>query len=122
MRTAAIAAETRRHRDELIGRVERADDIAGVFLAGSSKLRQLVPHDAAALIATDPRTGLPAGPARLEGVEIADELSLSAHTVRWVDACRQCADSIELLEDMLEDLRADVPPPVPDLAARSRTC
>ena len=28
---------------------------------------------------------------------------------RWLDACRQCVNSIELFEDMLTDLRADLP-------------
>jgi hypothetical protein len=28
---------------------------------------------------------------------------------RWVDACRQCVNSIQLLDDVLSDLRADVP-------------
>ncbi|HWM20187.1 MAG TPA: helix-turn-helix transcriptional regulator [Ilumatobacteraceae bacterium] len=79
MRTAAIAAETRRHRDELIGRVERADDIAGVFFAASRKLRQLVPHDAAAWIATDPKTGLPTGPTWLDGVHGVSATQCAEH-------------------------------------------
>jgi DNA-binding CsgD family transcriptional regulator len=68
MRTAQ-AAEARRHRDELLSRIERADDVGSVFARASPKLHQLVAHDAAAWIATDPRTGLPAGPARLDGVD-----------------------------------------------------
>jgi DNA-binding CsgD family transcriptional regulator len=78
MRTAH-AAETRRHRDELLGRVERADDVGGVFATASPKLHQLVAHDAAAWIATDPRTGLPAGPVRLDGVDGVSAARCSEH-------------------------------------------
>jgi len=34
---------------------------------------------------------------------------LAAEDRRWLDACRQCTQSLTLFEDMLTDLRADVP-------------
>jgi len=37
---------------------------------------------------------------------------------RWLDACCQCTDSLELFEDVLTDLRADIPA-VPSEPART---
>ena len=35
--------------------------------------------------------------------------SLDAADRQWIDASRQCANSIQVLDDMLWDLRADIP-------------
>jgi len=45
-----------------------------------------------------------------QNVELAE---LDREDRRWLEACRQSTESIELLEDMLFALRADVPAPGP---------
>jgi DNA-binding CsgD family transcriptional regulator len=59
-------ATTRRRRDELVRRARRAGDVADVFAAASTRLRRIVPFDAAVWVTTDPVTGLPTGPTRVE--------------------------------------------------------
>jgi DNA-binding CsgD family transcriptional regulator len=59
-------ATIRRRRDELVRRAERAGDIADVFAAASTRLRRIVPFDGAVWATTDPVTGLPTGPTRVE--------------------------------------------------------
>lgn len=66
---ARTAAELRRHREALVSRVARAGDSADLFAQVSSRLRRVVPFDAAAWLMTDPGTGLPTGPTLLENFE-----------------------------------------------------
>jgi hypothetical protein len=47
---AAMPADIRRRRDELVLQVQRVDDAAEVFAAASPRLRRLVPFDAAVAI------------------------------------------------------------------------
>ena len=63
-------AALRRRRDELVLRVQRADDTAAVFAEASTRLRRLVPFDAAVWLSTDPGTGLPTAPTRVEGFDL----------------------------------------------------
>jgi hypothetical protein len=65
-------AALRRRRDELVHRVQRADDTAAVFAEASTRLRRLVPFDAAVWLSTDPGTGLPTAPTRVEGFDLGD--------------------------------------------------
>jgi hypothetical protein len=67
--TVPGTALARRRRTELVERVRTAGDVAEVFAVASPRLRRLVPFDAAAWVSTDPATGLPSGPIRLEEVE-----------------------------------------------------
>jgi DNA-binding CsgD family transcriptional regulator len=62
-------AEVRRRRDEIVHRAGRATTAAEVFGAVSPPLRALVPFDAAAWLATDPATGLPTSPVRIDDLE-----------------------------------------------------
>jgi DNA-binding CsgD family transcriptional regulator len=57
----------RRHRDDLVRVASAATDAAGLFIEASTRLRRLVPYDAAAWLTTDPSTGLPTAPSRVEG-------------------------------------------------------
>jgi hypothetical protein len=54
-----MPTEIRRRRNELVLRVQRADDPAAVFAEASTRLRRLVPFDAAVWLTTDPGTGCP---------------------------------------------------------------
>jgi DNA-binding CsgD family transcriptional regulator len=76
---ASTAAATRRHRDELVRRVGQAVRVADVFSAASTRLRRIVPFDGAAWVTTDPATGLPNGPTRLEDLEMVSPAQCSAH-------------------------------------------
>lgn len=67
--SSARSAVTRRRRDELLRRVGRAADAAEVFAIASSRVRALVPFDAAIWVTTDPATGLPIGHTRIEDVD-----------------------------------------------------
>ena len=68
---AANAAVARRQRDELIWRVGRAEDASEIFAEASTRLRRLVPFDAAAWVGTDPATGLPTAPTRVDDLEVS---------------------------------------------------
>jgi DNA-binding CsgD family transcriptional regulator len=82
-------AALRRRRDELVLRVQRADDTAAVFAEASTRLRRLVPFDAAVWLSTDPDTGLPTAPTRVEGFDLGHP-----------DACSEFWRRELLLEDV----------------------
>ena len=65
-----VPAEIRRRRDELVLRVQRVDDPVAVFAEASTRLRRLVPFDAAVWLTTDPGTGLPTTPAFTDNLEL----------------------------------------------------
>jgi DNA-binding CsgD family transcriptional regulator len=67
---SALRPDIRRRRDELVLRVQRADTAAEVFAAASTRLRRLVPFDAALWLATDPTTGLLTAPTRIENIPV----------------------------------------------------
>src|SRR5688500_1985832 len=69
MVSVPTVAEVRRRRDEIVHRAGRATTASGVFAAVSTSLRALVPFDAAAWLATDPATGLPTSPVRIDDLE-----------------------------------------------------
>jgi DNA-binding CsgD family transcriptional regulator len=76
---AQVPTGTRRRRDELVRRIGRADDVAGVFAEASPRLRRLVPFDASAWMTTDPATGLPTGPTRIEDLGSVTSSQCSEH-------------------------------------------
>jgi DNA-binding CsgD family transcriptional regulator len=61
-----------RHRDELIDRARAATTPSELFTEVSTRLRRLVPFDAAQLMGTDPATGLPTLPTVLENLGHGD--------------------------------------------------
>lgn len=63
------SAERRRRRADLVQHVHRADSASEVFAIASTRLRRLVPFDAAALLGVDPGTGLPTSPARIDHLD-----------------------------------------------------
>jgi DNA-binding CsgD family transcriptional regulator len=65
--------EIRRRRNELVLRVQRVDDPAAVFTEASTRLRRLVPFDAAVWLTTDPGTGLPTAPTLTDNLELEGE-------------------------------------------------
>jgi hypothetical protein len=67
--TAEVTTLVRRRREELVRRAGNARDPAEVFDIASTRLRRLVPFDAAAWSVTDPATGLPAGPTRIDDLD-----------------------------------------------------
>ncbi|MGC0416339.1 helix-turn-helix transcriptional regulator [Embleya sp. AB8] len=56
-------------RDELLVRAAAAPDALALFATASTRLRRLVPFDAAVWRATDPLTGLIAAPIRVENLD-----------------------------------------------------
>ncbi|HEY8451225.1 MAG: helix-turn-helix transcriptional regulator [Micromonosporaceae bacterium] len=66
---SAAAGAVVRGRTDLIRRVSRAGGVADVFAETSRRLRRLVPFDAAAWLTTDPVTGLPTAPVRVDDVD-----------------------------------------------------
>jgi DNA-binding CsgD family transcriptional regulator len=95
------AAQTRWRRGELVRRAAQADDAADVFATASPRLRRLVPFDASAWVSTDPATGLPAGPTRLENVHGISATQCSEHWRREF-----VVDDVNLFRELG---RADVP-------------
>jgi DNA-binding CsgD family transcriptional regulator len=95
------ARELGRRRDELVLQVHRADTAASVLAEASTRLGRLVPFDAAVWFMTDPATGLPVAPTRIENVP--DEGTGFCSTVwRWEFMSRD----VNLLRDLA---RAHVP-------------
>jgi DNA-binding CsgD family transcriptional regulator len=65
----AFAGPAAWRRDELIDRAGQAESVRDLFAVASERLRRLLPHDAAAWLATDPVTGLPTAPTRVENMD-----------------------------------------------------
>jgi DNA-binding CsgD family transcriptional regulator len=90
----------RRRRDELVRRAVGAGEVTEVFDAASARLRRLVPFDAAVWVATDPATGLPAGPTRaydLDALTAAECSALWRH--EFVD------DDVNRFSELVRDSR-----------------
>jgi DNA-binding CsgD family transcriptional regulator len=66
---AEVTSLVRRRRDALLHRAEKAVDAADVFDIASTRLRRLVPFAAATWSATDPATGLPTSPTRVDDLD-----------------------------------------------------
>jgi DNA-binding CsgD family transcriptional regulator len=95
------AAEIRRRRQDLIQYAQRGPTAADVFGAASPRLRRLVPFDAAAWMATDPGTGLPTSPVRIDDLEGISPQLCSTH---WQHELLR--DDVNLFRDLA---RAEVP-------------
>lgn len=61
------APAVRHTRTELLHQLSTASSVSEVFSAASRRLHELVPHDAAAWVMTDPATGFPSAPSLLDG-------------------------------------------------------
>jgi DNA-binding CsgD family transcriptional regulator len=72
-------AEVRRRRDDLVRQIGRGDTAADVFARASVQLRRLVPFDAAAWLGTDPGTGLPTSPIRIDDLDGVTQAMCSDH-------------------------------------------
>jgi hypothetical protein len=97
-----MPTEIRRRRNELVLRVQRVPDAAAVFAEASTRLRRLVPFDAAVWLTTDPGTGLPTAPT------LADNLQLDGE----VEQCTQLWRREFLVDDVIlyrDIARAEVP-------------
>jgi DNA-binding CsgD family transcriptional regulator len=68
-----MPTEILRRRDELVLRVQRVDDPVAVFAEASTRLRRLVPFDAAVWLTTDPGSGLPTAPTLADDLELDGE-------------------------------------------------
>lgn len=79
---ARSPVDVRRHRDDLIVAARQGSSVAEVFTRASARLARLVPFDAAAWLGTDPGTGLPTSPVRVEGL---DAISPAACAQHWHD-------------------------------------
>jgi DNA-binding CsgD family transcriptional regulator len=77
--TAEVRTLVRRRRDELVHRAVRAAGPAEVFDIASARLRRLVPFDAAVWSVTDPATGLPTGPTRIDDLDGMTAAQCSEH-------------------------------------------
>ena len=95
------AADLRRRRADLVQHVHRSRSAGEVFEAASTRLRRLVPFDAAAWLGTDPGTGLPTSPVRIDDLDGVDHALCSTH---WQHEL--LADDVNLFRDLA---RADVP-------------
>jgi DNA-binding CsgD family transcriptional regulator len=96
-----VTAEHRRRRANLVQHVHRSGSPGGVFDAASARLRGLVPFDAAAWLGTDPGTGLPTSPVRIDDLDAVTHSLCSAH---WQHEL--LADDVNVFRDLA---RADVP-------------
>jgi DNA-binding CsgD family transcriptional regulator len=76
---AMSSTQVHRWRRELESRVGQARSINDVFATTSAILRRLVPFDGAAWVTTDPATGLPSGPTRLDDIDNVTSTECSEH-------------------------------------------
>jgi hypothetical protein len=67
-------SDVRRRRDDLVRGATAAGSVTELFAEAARRLRSLVPHDAAAWLATDPAAGFPTAPSRVEGVTASADL------------------------------------------------
>jgi DNA-binding CsgD family transcriptional regulator len=79
MASMPAAAELRRRRASLVEHVERSTSATDVFAAASERLRRLVHFDAAAWLATDPGTGLPTAPTRIDQLDGVTQSMCATH-------------------------------------------
>jgi DNA-binding CsgD family transcriptional regulator len=99
--TMTAATDLRRRRVNLVQQVHRSRSASEVFDTASIRLRQLVPFDAAAWLGTDPGTGLPTSPVRIDELDGVSQSMCSAH---WQHEL--LADDVNLFRDLA---RAEVP-------------
>jgi hypothetical protein len=66
----ALSRPDLHRRDELVARAGRATYPHSLFAEASTRLREIVRFDAALWMATDPATGLPAAPLRVENIDV----------------------------------------------------
>src|SRR3546814_8040817 len=101
MVTMGAAADLSRRRANLVQQVHRSRSASDVFAAAQSRLRPLVAFDAASWLGTDPGTGLPASPVRIDELDGVTRAMCSTH---WQHEL--LADDFNLFRGLA---RADVP-------------
>jgi DNA-binding CsgD family transcriptional regulator len=82
---AALRPDVRRRRDDLVRRASAAESVTDVFAVASKQLRTMVPHDASAWLTTDPGTGFPTAPSRIEGVSASADLCTQHWRQEFID-------------------------------------
>jgi DNA-binding CsgD family transcriptional regulator len=97
----APSAEVRRRRDELVRHARRGSTAVEVFARASARLRRLVPFDGAAWMSTDPGTGFPTSPVRIDDLAQIPRDECASH---WHHEL--LADDVNLFRDLT---RADRP-------------
>jgi DNA-binding CsgD family transcriptional regulator len=119
MASAAERTAVRRRRDEIVRQAFRAGDAATLLAGSAARLRELVPHDAAAWLMTDPSTGLPTAPSWVVGFDASAGLcSEHWHHELVVDDVIRFRD-LARAEKPASSLRASAP--VPETSSRYRT-
>jgi DNA-binding CsgD family transcriptional regulator len=98
---AAPVAELRRRRSDLIRHAHRGSSASEVFADVSARLRHLVPFDAAAFLGTDPGTGFPSSPVRIDDLDGVTREVCSTH---WRHEL--LSDDVNLFRELMG---ADVP-------------
>jgi DNA-binding CsgD family transcriptional regulator len=79
MEPMPTTAELRRRRADLVQEVHRCRSANEVFAVASHRLRHLVGFDAAAWLGTDPGTGLPTSPVRIDDLEAITQSQCADH-------------------------------------------
>jgi DNA-binding CsgD family transcriptional regulator len=95
------AADLRRRRANLVQQVRRSRSASDVFATASARLRPLVDFDAAAWLGTDPGSGLPTSPVRIDDLDGITQAMCSTH---WQHEL--LADDVNLFRDLA---RAETP-------------
>ena len=81
----SLVPAMRRGRTELVYRASSAGSVSELFAIGAERLRRLVPHDASAWLMTDPATGLPTAPSRIEGFTASAEFCTDHWRREFID-------------------------------------
>jgi DNA-binding CsgD family transcriptional regulator len=85
----------RRRRQALVQAARRGTSAADVFARASERLRRIVPFDAAAWLGTDPGTGLPTAPVRIEDLDGISRRLCAEHWQREL-----LVDDVNLFRDL----------------------
>lgn len=86
MSAVMSALEQRRQRSELLHQISTAGSVTEVFAAASRRLHELVPHDAAAWVTTDPATGFPSAPSLLDDFSGPMEVCTEHWHREWLES------------------------------------
>lgn len=97
----AVTHDVRRRRDDLVRYARRGETPSDVFARASDRLRRLVPFDAAAWLGTDPGTGLPTAPVRIDDLDGITRAMCSEHWQREL-----LVEDVNLFRDLA---RAETP-------------
>jgi DNA-binding CsgD family transcriptional regulator len=83
--SAPLRPVVRRRRDELVRQASAARSVTDIFAVASKRLHTLIPHDASAWVTTDPGTGFPTSPSRIEGFSASADLCTEHWRQEFID-------------------------------------